>query len=333
MRDKANGGKGPPLGPVSQVLDIGAPFVAVLLTAVLVMERTPRNEPLLYGFLVVTLVSLAWAATRSRSDYGFWALYIGGFTLFGVVRSFADETGMPVHVGDLVSVEKTLAFGQVPTVWLQQQLFHPGSINWIDRAATYVHWSYFVLPHLFAAHIFLAKRHLFERYVLVFVGVLLTGLVLYFLFPAAPPWVASLTGHIGPVHKVVTEVGSEFNVNLYSRFEDQLRSSNPVAAMPSVHMAISVVVLLMAFKLGRMMGALALVYNAAMAFSLVYLGEHYVTDIVAGVAVAVGVYALVAVWYRWRAPGEEPLSEEPQADEMIEGRPLKRPPAESGLQI
>jgi len=294
------------LSSLSQLLDISAPIVAILITAILVTERTPRREPFLYAVVLAALVALTWASARSRSDYGLWALYIGGFAIFSVARSFADETGVPTHIGDLISVERTVGFGTVPTVWLQARLFDPAQISWLDRAATYVHWSYFVLPHLFAAHLFFGKRHLFERYVLLFVGVLMTGLIIYFVFPAAPPWVASLTGHLDPTYKVVTEVGSEWNVNLYARFESQIRSSNPVAAMPSLHMAVSVAVLLIAFRVNWFLGTLALAYNAAMAFSLVYLGEHYVVDILAGILVTLTVYAALSAWSTLRARGLRP---------------------------
>ena len=42
-------------------------------------------------------------------------------------------------------------------------------------------------------------------------------------------------------------------------------------------------------------------YTLAMAFTLVYGGEHFVADIVAGWAMALGVHALVSVGFR-RAP-------------------------------
>ena len=313
----------------SRALDVAAPFFAVVLTAFVVLERTPRQEPILYGAVLGLLVTLTWASARSRRAYGLWALYVGSFAFFAFARSFADETGTPTHVGDLVAMEKTLTFGTVPTVWLQERLFDPWNISWLDYGATYVHWSYFVLPHLFAAHIFLSHRHLFERYVLLFVGVLAVGLAIYFAFPAAPPWVASIQGQLDPTYKVVTQVGTEFHVNLYTRFESQIRSSNPVAAMPSLHMAISVVVLLIAMRVNWTLGAIALLYNAAMAFSLIYLGEHYLVDILAGIAVTLTVYAVMEVLLRRRERGLERALAEVEIEET--GR-LRRSPAEQEMQ-
>jgi len=288
------------LSSLPQLLDIATPVIVILMTVILVTERTPKREPFLYAIVLAALIALTWASARSRSDYGLWALYIGGFAIFSVARSFADETGVPTHFDDIIRADRALAFGAVPTVWLQSHFFDPTHISWLDRATTYVHWSYFVLPHLFAAHLFFGKRHLFERYVLLFVGVLMAGLVIYFVFPAAPPWAASLTGHLDPTYKVVTEVGSEWNVNLYAKLESQIRSSNPVAAMPSLHMAVSFAVLLMAFRANWLLGILAVAYNAAMAFSLVYLGEHYAVDILAGIGMTVTVYIALSLWFRFR---------------------------------
>ena len=319
------------LGPgLSRLLGISVPLVIVLITAVLILERTPRREPLVYGILVGGLVILTWVSARSKGDYKLWALYTGAFALFSIVRSFADETGVATHISDLVTAEKTLAFGSVPTVWLQTHLFDPRQIGWLDRAATYTHWSYFVLPHIFAAYLFLERRHLFERYVLLFVGVLAAGLVIAFIFPAAPPWAASLTGHLDPTYKVVGEVGSELNVNLYQYFDNQIRSSNPVAAMPSVHMAISVIVLLIAFRINWLLGGLALAYNAAMAFSLVYLGEHYVLDILAGVLLTVALYAAMSLWLRRREREPHPVPVPLDTADIPGSRPLHSPPAEPG---
>ncbi len=319
------------LGPgLSRLLGISAPLIVVLITAVLILERTPRREPLIYGILVGGLLILTWISARSRGDYRLWALYTGGFALFSVVRSFADETGVATHINDLVLAEKTLAFGSVPTVWLQAHLFDPRHISWLDRATTYVHWSYFVLPHIFAAYLFFERRHLFERYVFLFVGVLAAGLAICFIYPAAPPWAASLTGHLDPTYKVVTEVGGELHVNLYRYFDSQIRSSNPVAAMPSVHMATSVIVLLMAFRVNWMLGALAVVYNAAMAFSLVYLGEHYVLDILVGALLTVTLYAAMELWLRRRNRESDALPAPVEAADIAARRPLASPPAEPG---
>src|SRR3970040_1046321 len=158
----------------------------------------------------------------------------------------------------------------------------------------------------------------------------MAGLVIYFMFPAAPPWAASLTGPLDPTSKVVTEVGSEWNVNLYAKLESQIRSSNPVAAMPSLHMAVSFAVLLMAFRANWLLGILAVAYNAAMAFSLVYLGENYAVDILAGIGMTVTVYIALSLWFRFR---ERVLGISPAPMAMPVPVPVPVPVADAAPQV
>src|SRR3989304_5887307 len=94
------------LSGLSQILDIAPPVVAILITAILVTERTPRREPFLYAVVLAALVALTWASARSRSDYGLWSLSSGGFAIFSVARSFAGETGVQTHFDDLIRVDK-----------------------------------------------------------------------------------------------------------------------------------------------------------------------------------------------------------------------------------
>lgn len=60
-------------------------------------------------------------------------------------------------------------------------------------------------------------------------------------------------------------------------------ASNPVAAMPSLHAAGAAVVLLFFWSSARWWArAVLTAYALSMAFVLVYSGEHYVVDVLAG---------------------------------------------------
>jgi membrane-associated phospholipid phosphatase len=67
----------------------------------------------------------------------------------------------------------------------------------------------------------------------------------------------------------------------------QSRGANPWASMPSDHFASSVIV---AFTLGEIgHGTVGWVYALSLGFALVYLGEHYVADLIAGLLLAAAV--------------------------------------------
>jgi membrane-associated phospholipid phosphatase len=116
----------------------------------------------------------------------------------------------------------------------------------------------------------------------------LTG---YWAVPSAPPWWASeKAGRMdGEVRRVMSEVASWVKREPNPTEGDHEMGANPFAAMPSDHFAsASVTAMLLAEQDGRL-GAVGWAYALALGFTLVYLGEHYVTDLIAGLALAVGV--------------------------------------------
>ena len=68
-------------------------------------------------------------------------------------------------------------------------------------------------------------------------------------------------------------------------------AGNPLAAMPSLHFATSVMAARVLSGTGPIAGAAGWTYAATLGFALVYLGEHYVVDLLAGLALAEGVRA------------------------------------------
>src|SRR5206468_5575713 len=70
-----------------------------------------------------------------------------------------------------------------------------------------------------------------------------------------------------------------------------LLGGNPVAAMPSLHFATSVMAASLLAETGPVAGSIGSAYALALGFALVYLGEHYVADLLAGVALTAVVRA------------------------------------------
>ena len=72
--------------------------------------------------------------------------------------------------------------------------------------------------------------------------------------------------------------------SLYSVF-----GGNPLAAMPSLHFATSVMAALLLAEVDPLAGAFGFGYAATLGFALVYLGEHYLVDLLAGTALTFAV--------------------------------------------
>jgi hypothetical protein len=78
--------------------------------------------------------------------------------------------------------------------------------------------------------------------------------------------------------------------------------TNPIAAMPSLHAAFPLLSSLLLWRLYRLKALAFYIYTAIILFTIVYTGDHYITDILAGLLLAVACYFL-AVRYMKSRPG------------------------------
>jgi hypothetical protein len=111
------------------------------------------------------------------------------------------------------------------------------------------------------------------------------GVISYWLLPTAPPWWAGENGYLRPVRRIMVEAGTEFWGELWQRLYDSL-GRNPFAAMPSLHFGTSIMAAHVLGEVGRKEAIAGWTYATGLGFALVYLGEHYVTDLLAGFALA-----------------------------------------------
>jgi membrane-associated phospholipid phosphatase len=250
-------------------------------------------------YLIPPLLLMAVALGRGWSFLLDWGPFLLLLVLWQASAGLAAEVGRPVHVQQLVRADEMLFFGHLPTVWLQERLFDPTRVRWYDWIATGQHAAHFALPIAVGMVIWLRNRRDYWRYHLSVVALFMIGFLLYILYPAAPPWMAGGSDGIPPMDRIVSHTlgslpAAEPLGLVYTRF-----SANPVAAMPSLHAAIPVLITLALVKLYGRRAWVALLYPLAMGFNLVYLGEHYVVDIIAGYVVGIWAFLLVWVLPRW----------------------------------
>jgi membrane-associated phospholipid phosphatase len=89
------------------------------------------------------------------------------------------------------------------------------------------------------------------------------------------------------------EAGERFWRRLWGPLYHSLQG-NPFAAMPSLHFGTSVMAARLLSQVGRWHGAFGWAYALSLGFGLVYLGEHYLVDLIAGVALAEAIWRLAA---------------------------------------
>jgi len=204
---------------------------------------------------------------------------------YDALRGFADDLATSVRVGYPIAIDRFLFFGHVPAQDLQRWLADEGVRHWYDSMAALLHVAHFVVPLLFAALIWLNRRGEYWRFMAALLLLSYAAFVTFLLLPTAPPWWASNNGYLDGV--------SIIHLSSHTAFLYDKVGPNPVAAMPSLHAAYPWLFFLFACRLWGKRGALTVVYPAAVFFSIVYLGHHYVADIIGGVLYASASYVLV----------------------------------------
>jgi membrane-associated phospholipid phosphatase len=195
--------------------------------------------------------------------------------------------------------DRALGGGKLPNTRLQRRLARLPWVSVIDRVLTWTHWLWFFEPYVALALVLVRNNERFPRAARQMAAVFDIGCVVYFALPTAPPWWSSEQGLTGEeVRRIMVEVGEDTWGSAWPKMYDAL-GGNPWAAMPSLHFATSLVAALSLAEAGKVEGALGWTYAGTLGFALVYLGEHYVTDLLAGVV-------LVAVVRRGE-PLAEPL--------------------------
>ncbi|PZS28566.1 MAG: phosphoesterase PA-phosphatase [Pseudonocardiales bacterium] len=275
-----------------------------VLAWVVAVEGVPTSRLSLMSLTVLGLAiaSLGHGWNRLLRVVLDWLPFSVVLIVYDQSRTLATAINLPLHESDIASAESWLFGGNIPSVWMQHQFYTPGSVHWYDALATLVYVTHFLATPVLAAVLWLRNRAVWLAYITRVVVLAFAGLVTYVLFPEAPPWLAARDGLIEPVTRLSSRGWIWLHVgDLDDLIETAQRDgANPVAAMPSLHVAFAVLVALaVAGRITSRWRYLLALYPIAMGVTLVYTGEHYVLDLAAGVAYALGVQALVSRW-EWR---------------------------------
>src|SRR5438128_931596 len=288
--------------------------VAIGVAAPLVRKRVRTPAIILQGAAFAAPLGLCVALRRSRArDVAACCLQMWAYVAaYKSPHDDAAEQAARVRIAYPIVADRVLGLGELPTVRLQRALARSGPDGpvWraLDATLVWAHWAWFMVPHGSLAFILVRHPDRFPRAAAITYAVFDVGAMFYWVLPTAPPWYAALSGAsegeqapaIKPaVRRMMVEYGETFWGDgwgpLYSVF-----GGNPLAAMPSLHFATSVTASLLLAEVGMVPSALVGAYTLVLGFALVYLGEHYLVDLLADAA-------LTAVAWRL-APGCAPLA-------------------------
>jgi membrane-associated phospholipid phosphatase len=156
---------------------------------------------------------------------------------------------------------------------------------------SFFYWTWEAEPHLVMSWLRWRRPDSFAAAVGRLAATFDLTLLGYWAVPTAPPWWSSekLGRMDGDVRRVMAEVAEWVKREPNPTEGDHELGTNPFAAMPSDHFASAAMTAMLLAEQGALLGAVGWAYALTLAFALVYLGEHYVTDELAGLALALAV--------------------------------------------
>jgi membrane-associated phospholipid phosphatase len=229
-------------------------------------------------------VGLAVLRPRTKlRDATLFAMQMWAFTvLHELPYDNPDRLRERLRIRYPIRADRVLGGGRLPSVRLQRALAGRPGAGLLNGALSAIHWAWFFEPHLALVWILVWRNDRFGRAARQLAAAFDLGCAVYSLVPTAPPWWAAENGYIDEeLRRVMVEVGEEVWGDAWPRLYDAL-GGNPWAAMPSLHFATSLLAAILLAEGSPAAGSVGYGYAGALGLALVYLGEHYAIDLVAG---------------------------------------------------
>ena len=293
--------------------------LAAGIAAPLVRRRLRLPPPLVTATAATTPVALCLLVPRSRArDIGVCFLQMWAYvTTYKMPYDDPAALERRVRVEYPVRIDRALGLGTTPTLRLQRALGTPGRFSAWEKVLVWSHWLWFLFPHGTALYLLFRHRERFPRGAALIYATFDVGVIGYWVIPTAPPWYAAVAGHMDDgltpeLRRMMVEYGEHFWRSGWKPLYGVL-GGNPLAAMPSLHFATSVTAAHLLAETGTVAGAFGWAYAGTLGVALVYLGEHYVVDLAAGLALAETVRRVAPI----AAPAAQRLSRAVRALEAV----------------
>jgi PAP2 superfamily len=250
---------------------------------------------------IALMLAVALYVNRGGRFVRDWAPVLLGLYGYALTAGLAQRLTLPIHYLPQVEIDKLIGLGSVPTIWLQHHIY-TGRTGPLEVFSAAMYASHFFGPLFLAFLLWWSRRH--QGFTALMFGILTVSVlaeITFVLAPTAPPWLAAQHGLIPPVQHVLKQTLHDLHLTVLASVDGDPRRYNVVAAVPSLHVAWPVIGLLVirAYGLPRFVFLVQLTQLVGVLFAVVYMGEHYVADAIAGAA-----YAIVAFWIVQFALGE-----------------------------
>jgi len=258
------------------------PMVVISLAYVVVVAGIMiwRGVSVSPDWLLLVFVPVAILSGRLLGFLRDWVPFIAIFLGWEAMRGAVASSGATIQVASLVHVEEWLFAGHDPTEVLQHAVSGT-ALQVLALAATTVYFCHFVVPLLVGLVLWLKDRTQYLRFVTALLGMCFVAFVFFMLVPTAPPWYAAAHGYLPGVKDLISSALPSYISPYY-----HLLNPNPTAAFPSLHAAFPFLGWLALRPVYPRASWILLGWSFLVFGSVVFLGEHWVIDVIGGVLLA-----------------------------------------------
>ena len=255
----------------SRILGIAFPsiYASVLLVFCLVRNVFPGPEFVVLCFLIYAAYN-RWTRRFVKDWVPLVILFISYEAMYGIV----DNISGIVHVAEPINADLQM-FGAIPTLVLQQ--FYRSPI--LDYTGAFFYSLHFIIPTAFAFVLWKFYPKSYWKYTIALAFCTYSALITFLIYPVAPPWFGV------KATRILFQLDHNLGAPVYRTIFDYIQP-NPFAAFPSLHATYPWLISLCAFKIGKIKALPVFLLPLGVWFSAVYLGEHYVVDLMGGVIYA-----------------------------------------------
>lgn len=280
------------------LLTYGAVFLWSLIVNGIPVDRLAVLAWMLAAFIIA---GVGRTADEMRLMVRDWIALVIIYMIYDYSRGTADQLGIGVNYTLPRDIDRFIFLGRDPNVWMQSLLLR-SDVRWYDVGGSIIYMLHFVLPVIPLAMLRVRNRVEWLRYVRRFALTLYIAVACFIVFPSAPPWMAARDGYLRPVYRITGRGWWELNLKTVSKTLDRGAAVlNAVAAMPSLHAGMSMLVALWFTRNSpRWVRIAAMAYPLAMMVTLVYFGEHWVVDCFAGWLIVFAAFSIANQWEKRR---------------------------------
>ncbi|MDB5007048.1 MAG: PA-phosphatase [Mucilaginibacter sp.] len=242
--------------------------------------------------LIALFSSMFFLSAITRKFILGFSIFIVYWIIFDYMKAFPNYNYNTVHIADLYNLEKQLFginfHGKLLT---PNEYWRANGNTFLDVTAGIFYLCWIPVPLVFAAFLFFWNRKQFLYFSLTFVLVNIIGFIIYYLYPAAPPWYVQYHGFVFHAATPGNTAGlvkfdNYFHAPIFKSI--YAKGSNVFAAMPSLHSSYPVIVLYYGLK--NRLGFINIFFGIVMLgiwCTAVYASHHYIIDVLAGIVCAI----------------------------------------------